>query len=240
MATSLEQRNYIATDADISSLTGEILSAQFTLDSGPRRYLRAVVATTIHELDAPQRVRSGKVEKIDEAEQTRQLAALEKVLGRFYPIIVKAASENLPAGKARALELNRRTNWARTAASAVRGWIKAKHDLRTIAAARVSKAMLTVTPQARAPSPGRVRSRVERTSKALVADVMELATVDKAAAIAELQLLMGQLAGQLEELGVTATKDPKAAAAEHRPLRVGKSVFFPTETAIIRQMEQPS
>lgn len=239
--STLEARSYLATDADIASLTGEILSAQLMMDSGPRRYLRCVVAVTIDDLGAKQRVNSAKVKKIDEAEQTRQLGALEKTLGRFYPIIVKAASENLPPGKeGRALELNRRTNWARTAASAVRGWIKAGHDLTTVAASRASKATLGVTPKPRAPSPNRLRTRVERDSKAVVAGVMELATSDKAAAISEIQLLMGQLAAQLAELGVKSTTDAKEAAAEHRPLRVGRQTFFPTETQITRMESNPS
>lgn len=237
---TLEQRNYVATEADIENLAGEMLTAQFTAESGPRRYLRCVVATTIDALGAPQRARNGKVERIDDEEKVRQLGALEAVLGKFYPAVVKASSADLPSGKARAIELNRRTNWARTQASAVRGWIRVGHDLRTLAAAKLTKAMLHVTPKARAPSPGRLRARVEAVSKDLVARVMELGAIDRAAAISEIELLVGQLAAQLEEFGAAPTRDPKVAAAEHRPLKVGKAVFFPTQTQIVRQMEQPS
>lgn len=240
MASSLENRNYVATENDIAALAGGIISAQFTMESGPRRYLRCVIATTIHELDAAQRQRSGKPEKIDADEQSRQLAALEKILDRFYPIVVKAASEDLPPGKARALELNRRTNWARTAASAVRSWIRAGYSLTTIAASRATKATLAVTARARPATPGRIKQRVETASKATMARILELAGADKDAAIAEIQLLMGQLAGQLEELGVATTRDPKEALAEHKMLRVGRQTFFPTDTQIIRQMENPS
>src|SRR6266498_1194497 len=102
MATSLEQRNYVATDADIDHLAGDMLTAQGLFDTVPRIYLRSVVATTIDELGAPQRARAGKVVKIDEAEQARQMEALEKVLGRFYPRVVAKMSDNLPAGKDRA------------------------------------------------------------------------------------------------------------------------------------------
>lgn len=239
MASTLEQRNYVATPNDIDNLAGDMLTAQGLLDTVPRLYLRATVATTIHELDAPQRVRSAKVQKIDEAEQARQLAALEKVIGIFYPRVVAKMSDNLPV-KDRAKVLNSRTNWARSAHRDVRNWIRAGHDIRTIAACRLIRAAILVAPKPRQPAPGRIRRKVERTSKDLVAGVMELATADKAAAIAEIQLIMGQLASQLQELGVHATKDPAKAAAEHLALRIGKSLFYPSETQIVRQMEQPS
>jgi len=243
MATSLEQRNYIVNlekPDDIDGLADSIFTAQGHLDTVPRLYLRAIVATTIHELGAPIRVRAGKVERIDEAEQVKQLAALDKVIGVFYPRVVAKASAELPTGKGRAKALNAKTNWARSAARDVRNWIRAGHSLTTLAPSRLIRAAILVQRQARAPAPGRIKARVERDSKALVAGVMELAATDKTAAIAEIRLLMGQLAGQLEELGVKATKDARTAAAEHIPLRVGKSVFYPTETQVMRQMEQPS
>lgn len=239
MTSTLEQRNYVATPADIGHMAGDMMTAQGLLDTVPRLYLRATVATTIHELDAPQRARSAKVQKIDEAEQARQLAALEKVIGIFYPAVVEKMSVNLPV-KDRAKVLNSRTNWARGVHRDVRNWIRAGHSITTIAACRLIKAAILVTPKPRQPAPGRVRKRVERTSKELVAGVMELATTDKAAAIEEIRLLMGQLAHQLVELGVHSTKDAKKAAAEHLPLSIGKTVFFPSETQIVRQMENPS
>lgn len=240
--SNLEARNYVATENDIDRLANDVLSAQGHLDTLPRVYLRAVVATTIHELGASIRARAGKVEKINDEEQTRQLAALEKVLVLFYPRIVAKMSEGLPAGKTRAVELNRRTNWARGAARDVRNWIRAGRSLTTLAPVRLTKAMLAVqsSGSARPASPGRIKARVERESKAVVARVMELAAVDRDSAITEIRLLMGQLTGQLEELGVKATKDPRTAAQDHLPLRVGKNVFFPTETQVIRQMERPS
>lgn len=238
--TTLESRDYLATDADIISLAGGMLAGQTATDTIPRQYLRATVAVTIAALDAPQRQRSGKVVKIDEEEQARQLAALEKIIARFYPLVLKKYNDETPPGPKRAEEINSKTNWARGAHRDVRNWIRAGHDLRTIAAARVIKATLAVTPKVRPASPLRLKRRVEGVSKDLVAGVMELATVDKAAAIAEIELLMGQLAGQLAELGVKATKDASEAVEKHQLLRVGKSVFFPTNTQVIQQMERPS
>jgi hypothetical protein len=243
MAT-LESRNYVATDADIDHLAGEMFAAQGHLDTVPRIYLRSTVATTIHELGETIRMRMGKVEKIDEAEQTRQLEAFEKVIARFYPRVVKKMSEGLPATKDRAKILNSKTNWARSAALVVRNWIRAGNSLLTLAPGRLIRATIEGAgrnTQKRAPSPARVRSRVERESKTLVTTVMELATLDKTAAIEEIQLLLGQLTGQLEELGVQPTKDAKEATSEHRPLRVGRQTFFPvTQTQVVRMQDNPS
>lgn len=239
--TTLEARDYVATDADITNLASGMLAGQSATTTIPREYLRATVATTIAALGAPQRARFGKVLKIDEDEQTRQLGELEKVIARFYPLVLKKYQDEVPQqGPKRAEEINSKTNWARGAHRDVRNWIRAGHDLRTVAAARVIKASLGVTPKARPVSPLRVKRRVEGVSKDYMARVMELATVDKAAAISEIELLMGQLVGQLAELGVKSTKDAQEAAADHKLLRVGKSVFYPSSTQVLRQMENPS
>lgn len=243
--STLESRNYVATDADIDHLADEMYTAQNHLDTVPRVYLRSTVATTIHELGEPVRMRMGKTEKIDEAEQTRQMAAFEKVIARFYPRVVERMSKNLPATKDRAKILNSKTNWARSAHVVVRNWIRAGYSLTTLAPGRLIRAHMEGAARSgvatRAPSAARIKARVERESKAVVAGVMELATLDKAAAIQEIQLLLGQLTGQLEELGVTATKDAREATSEHRPLKVGRQTFFPvTQTQVVRMQENPS
>jgi hypothetical protein len=239
--SNLETRLYVATDADIDSMADKMFSAQEAADTIPRQFLRATIATTIHELGADQRARSGKVLKLSDEDKAVQLAAFGKVYERFLARVTEKAKKDLPSAVAgRAKLLNAKTNWARTNALVVRNWIRAGNDIRTVAAARATRASLAVTPRVRTVSPGRLKAKVENRSKELVASVMELAALDKTAAVAEMQLLMGQLMNQLEELGVKSTKDAKEAVAEHRPLRVGRQTFFPTHTAVIRQMENPS
>lgn len=241
--STLEARNYVANDADIRTLAKAHKSASEAMRNVPRVYHRAIVATTIHELGVAIRVRFGKVQKLKPEEQTTQLAALQKVHDRFYAIVLEEESEGLPAGKGRAQELNRRTNYARTALRAARNWIKAGNDLTSVAPGRITKGSLDVTPRARIPSPGRVKKRAEKASKLTVATLMELATVDKVAAAQEMELLIGQLQTQLLELGTsTPTRDPKQAIAEHRLLRAkGGALFMPmTQTQVIRSQENPS
>jgi hypothetical protein len=226
--STLESRNYVATDADIDTLADRMFTAQATAHSIPLAFLRATIATTIDALGAAQRARNGKPVKLSEEDQAAQLEAFGKVYERFYARVLEKAKKDLPAAVAnRAQVLNARTNWARTNALAVRNWIRAGNDIRTVAAARATRASLAVTPRARPPSPGRIKARVESRSKDLVEGLAELAAVDKDAAIEEIHNLMGQLAGQLEELGVKPTKDSREAARELLPLRVGRQVFWP-------------
>lgn len=241
--STLETRNYVANLNDIRALAKAHRSASATIADVPRTFLRALVATTIHTLDVPVRVRFGKVAKLDADGQAAQLAALQKVYDPWYAVVVEEESEGLPAGKGRAEELNRRTNRYRTQLRAARNWIKAGNDLTSVAPGRITKRSLDVAPRVRPPDPGRVKKRTEKRSKDAVAALMELATVDKVAAVHEIELLMGQLQSQLLELGTSApTRDPKLAMAEHRPLKLkGGALFMPmTETQVIRQQESPS
>lgn len=244
--TTLENRLIAgtATDADIRHIAQERFAATKAIDSTGRNYLRAVVAATVVALDAKPRVNFGsKVPKLKPDEQTTQLTALQTVHDRYYAIVVEVCSDHLPPGKAKALELNRRTNYARTAFRAARNWIRAGNDLTAVPPSRITKKSLDVAPRVRPPSPRRLKTRVEARSKALIASIIELANHDKAGAIGELELVMGQCAQQLAELiPGGATRDPRQAMREHRPLRAkGGSLFMPvTETQVIRQQARPS
>jgi hypothetical protein len=244
-ASTLEARNYVATDADIRELAKAHRSASIQIESVPLSYLRALAAVTITALGAAVRVRVGKPGKLTDEQKMTQLAALAKTNEHFYALVVEEESKDLPSGKGRAQELNRRTNRYRTSYSVLRRWVDSGHDLTTVAPARISKSILEAAipknRRTRPPNPARVKKRAEASSKAAVATIMELAVVDKAAAIGEIELLIGQLAGQLAELGVATTRDPREAVSGHKLLKVKRGTFYPvTETQVIRQAERPS
>lgn len=238
--TSLETKGYVASDADIEALVKQVLSASQDVESGRATYLRSLVATTQNELGAKPRVRSsGKIPKLTPEQIEGQLAALAKTHARFYEHVVKVASADIPAGKTQALELNRRTNFARSAVSTVRGWIKDGNDITAVAAVRVTKAQLAVRAgprKARPPNVKRLKAAAERQSKGLIKTLLELAESDKEAAIAELNVLMGVIGDQIMAMGVHATRDAAEAARTQRPLRIKGTMFMPTQT----QMVQPS
>lgn len=219
------------TDKTITEIAESILIAQRDGDAGRVTYLRAVIQATQEELGG----KKGQDAKI-------QLVALAAVHERFYEIVLEAAQPFVPkTQKDRPVELHRRVNFARTAVSALRGHVRAGGDLVALSPAKATKrSLLKRSGAPRALTPKRWHARAETQSKALVATLMGLADVDKAAAIEEIQLVLGQLATQLVSMGVVATKDAMQSVGEHRPLKIGKTLFMPTQTQVIQQMAKPS
>lgn len=239
---TIESKGFIATPNDITALTRAILAGQQAAASGTGTYLKALVATTTDELGAPARAHAGKGKRLKQEQIAAHLAALEAVHARFYEAVVEGASDNLPPGKDKARELNRRTNFARSSVSTVRGYIRAGNDITMLVAARVVKAALAVPRTIKPASAKRLRGRMEKQSKALVALAIALAEVDAVTAVGELELLMGQFADQVAAIThVRPVTDLKAAAKAHKPVRYGGTTFVPlTQTQVIRQQDRPS
>lgn len=217
-------------DSDVTAIAQTIFRATDDATTGRTTYLRTLLAATQGEL--------GKKGQ----EAPVQLAALKTVHERFYALVLNAAEPFVPKGtKDRAVALHARANFARTSLSALRGHVRAGGDLATLSPAKVTKASLRVRAgPARPLTARRWRIRAEAQSKALVATIIGLADTDKAAAVEEIQLVLGQLTTQLVSLGVVSTKDAIQSVGEHRPLRIGKTLFIPTDTQILRQSARPS
>jgi len=219
------------TDTQVSEIAQSIFTSQKTLDAGRVSYLRTLIEATQDELKG----KKGEP-------QATQLGALKVVHERFYEIILKAAQAFVPkTQKDRSIALHAKANFARTALSRVRGHIKAGEDIIALNAAKATANSLAKLPnKVRPASIKRLKSRAESQSKALLATLMGLGDADKAAAVEEIQLTLGQLGTQLVSLGVVSTKDAAQAITEHRPLRIGKTLFMPTDTQMIAQQSRPS
>lgn len=241
---TLEQRHYVATESDIVTIGTRLMDGLELADTSRMSYLRSVIGTAQHDLDITPRASKGKATKLEPAEIERQLNGVNAVHDRFYAVLLKTIGERVPKGKDHAAEVNRLTNFARTAVYAIRQWVKAGRDLGRVIPDTASKRTLAVEgpKRQRRVSTIVLRKRVERQNKEFLTAVLALAETDKAAAIGELKMVIGQLSQQLSELGhMRATTDPKIAADEHRPLRVGKALYVPvTETQVIRQQANPS
>jgi hypothetical protein len=230
-------KNFVATENDIRNLTQEHLLAVMGADGTRQTYLRVLVGTTIKELGGAKKARP-----MPQDRQTEQLAAVAAVHERFYAIVLEEVDKSLggvPA-KDRPLEKNRRSNFARTALSITRRYIKAGKDLLAVTPAKASKRVMEVSLPPRPATPRRLKGSVERLSKRFMAALLELSDSDPQGALSELDTLIGQMANQLAALGATAVTSPKKAVAEHRPLQVGKQLFVPTATTILRQRASPS
>lgn len=219
------------TDTQVTDIAQSIFTAQSSVLDGRQSYLRTLIEATQDELQ-------GKKTQ----PQATQLSALKAVHERFYELILKAAQSFVPkTQKDRSIALHAKANFARTALSRVRAHIKAGEDVVALNAAKATAVTLK-RPAARITplSVKRWKARAETQSKALVATLIGLGDTDKAAAINEMQLVLGQLTTQLMAMGVVATKDSAQAIAEHRPLRIAKTLFVPTETQVLRQQARPS
>lgn len=218
-------------DKEIAEITTAILTAAKDGETGRTTYLRTLIAATQEELGS----KKGQ-------EPLVQLAALTTTHERFYAIALDAAQPFVPkTQKDRGEALHARLNFARTAVSALRGHVRAGGDVATLSPAKATKrGLLKATGPKRPLTPKRWHARAENQSKALMATLMGLADADKGLAVEEIQLVMGQLSAQLVSMGLVATKDAVQAAGEHRPLKVGRMLFMPTQTQVIRQMAKPS
>lgn len=218
-------------DNEVVAIVEAVFKASDALGTSRTTYLRAVVKGAQEELGT----KRGQ-------EAAVQLTALRTVHDRYYELVLRIAEEYVPKGtKGRSVELHRRANFARTAVSALRTHVRAGGDLVSLSVDKVTKGMLkSRAGPVRPPSIRRLKAKAEVQSKALVATLIGLADTDKASAVEELQLLLGQITTQLVGLGVIATKDAATALAEHRPLKVGSMLFIPTATQVMRQRINPS
>jgi len=219
------------TNEEVTTIAQTILNSENAGNGGRTTYLRALISATQDALDR----------KKGQEIQT-QLKALTAEHKRFYELVLNAIEPFVPRGtKNRAVEIHRRANFARTSFSAIRRWVRAEHDVCGLNVAKTTRNSLTVKAGPPRPASGRrLRARVEAQSKTLVASIIGLADTDKAAAIDEIQLVLGQLTGQLVAMGVVSTRESAQAIAEHRPLKIGKTLFVPTETQVIRHRANPS
>jgi hypothetical protein len=133
---------------DIRALARRTVEGRQTLILARGEYLRALIETAQYEL-------SGK------SDQDAQFAAIKIVHMRFYPVVQEAVTsadiahlkDRRPSveSKRRALERNRRTNFARSAYGTIRRWLRAEgNDLMSLNAGKVTKPqLLSEAPPAR-------------------------------------------------------------------------------------------
>lgn len=220
----------VTTPEAVYSLTKTILTADAGASSGRETYLQSLILATQKALGAAPRERSGRGAKLDAEGIKAQLDALTTAHEVFYPAVLKACSENLPGTVAKGKELNRRSNFARTALYSVRTWIRSGKDVTALAATKVTKGGITVKREPRELTPRRLLRRVERGITELIEQATQLAAQDKGAAVSQLEAAMGKITLTLATLGVSATRDPAVAQKQHKPLRTRSGTFYPIGT----------
>lgn len=194
--TKIEQSKFLATEADVEAMARARQDGTEFDGQAQGTYLRVLVALTANAIGGKtahlSRRRGKAATSLTPSEIADHLVALEKVNSMCNGAVVKAvitrdieASEQLaPAeAKRRALERNRRTNYARTAASAVRAFIQAGRDVRDVELRTVTKAWLRDMATANSPvaatvTTARILRTATRAGERIVAEAEELAGVD--------------------------------------------------------------
>jgi len=211
---TLESRHYVATDADVETIARQ----HITGIQASATYLRVLVVGIQTALGAEPRLRGARAAKLEDS--TAHLAALDTVHERYYTIVLRVASESYRDAK----ERNRATNYARSAKSTLRAWIKAGNDITSIAAGRTTKESLRKMLPVRAAGPP--RNPAKRLLK--LGDRMDAITTSPDNGVREaVSALVQRLTTKLMTWGGEPVREPAKAMSEHRPLQTRAGVFWP-------------
>lgn len=242
IVAELAVSKYVAKADQVGALAKAYVERQKELAAIGGTYLKVLIASTLHALGEPVRTENhrGKAPKLDDKERDRQRSTFEDIQSAFYQAVLNAVitedlkdNEQLPKAErgALALERNRRTNFARSAASTVRGYLKSGGDLRLVNVSTVTKGYLQDATAAKTPRVSEsvaLGSRVEAVGKRAVRLIEQLAEQDEGAARHRLESMISQLASLLGHIGVekTTTSD-KQAIEKCIPLKTDAGLFMP-------------
>lgn len=225
---SIESRSFIATDADIAKIAAQAIDGETRSAEARGLFFKALIATTQHELGSPPRVRNVKADKLSAEDVTAHLLTFEGIAKRFCEKARDVAANTVPDSDADTLR--RRTSKFYSAASTVRGYIRAGGDIRGIAAHKATKASLAMPRTKRKPN----AEMLKRRATAIGAELEKIArSLNGDFAREVLTPLLAKL-GALTTKGAKATRDPAEAMSEHRALSTKAGVFFPVQGSAVQ------
>lgn len=217
------------TAGDIRVLAKRTVDGRKEVSTARGAYFRALIETAQFEL-------GGKTD------QAGQLAALKAVHRRFYPVVLDAVTtadiahvDKAPKAerRRRALERNRRSNFARSAYGTIKRWLRAPgNDLMKLDSQKVTKSQLveeSPPTRKRALTPERVHARAGKLIGSLLGFARQVAKIDRVQANTLANEAIDQLIKLVASNGAAAsTTDAAIAAKEQRPLRAAGQLFIPT------------
>ncbi len=240
---NIQKANYRVDENDVETLAREYVASQQSLAGSRTTYFRILLANVQVALAGKPALRSRASSPLTEEQITQHLAAFEEVNTKLYAAVVRgsitsdiADVPNLSTDEAnrRASERNRRNNYARSAASTIRAYMRAGHDVTRISVLNATKNSMTLSNGLRSDGPAgqpgeRLHRRVKNTTSRLTNLVAELAHLDRAAAIVALQEVMEQASGLMLKHGGRPVTKPEQAVAEHKLWKTAGGVFWPTQ-----------
>lgn len=237
---TIASRHYLATDAQVREL------ATLNYESGEQAvatrgtFLRVELAALQAAVMGAPKLRAGG--KAQQLEKDAVLAALKEVHARLYSIVLEAiTTDDIADGpklrKAektrRALERNRRSNFARSAKATLMAYVRCGGNVSTLAVPQVTKAMLQAEIAKRKPQPD-ASEQAERIANRMAAQIERIKEEDQELAQAVSQRLVSALAATTTD---KTTKSPAKAVEENIPLQVGESYFIPVSPTLLSEIK---
>lgn len=216
--SKIERAHFMASEADIEAMARARHEGEEYGSRAAGTYLKILVALTAAQIGGGtahlSRRRGRHAASLNVEEVAAHMAALDTVNTSTYAAVLRAVVtpdiekvEGLSPEVAayRALERNRRTNYARTALTALRLFVAAGRDVRDLDVATVTKDALRATAERYAPpthtvTAGRLVRSAERAGARIVEEALELASVDQAQAEKLLAALMASLQDVLDKV----------------------------------------
>lgn len=223
--------HYVATEAQIETLARENYTSASQVLASNATYLRVLVAGC-------QAALGGKKGRAPVRAEP-QLEVLEKTHERFYAAVLRGVTtddiaqddtqDRTERGR-RQLERNRRSGFARSAATTLRNYVRGGGDLRALELETVTKSELQRFVASQSSPADKVAARAQRAEKSLVNAIKLMAKGDPDKATAELEAIVERLQLALTQLGqgpplVARTPGEAVTAREHARTRVGVPIM---------------
>lgn len=193
ISETIARAGYTATDAQVADLTAAVVTGL----AADGTYLRVLLATSQGALGTRRRISAAQ-----------QMTALDTTHSRLYGLVQGAVGpEDLEPR-----ERNRRANFARSAASTVRLYLRAGGDLREVKPAEATKGALR---KAAAPEGPSIEQKVEAAAAKLIKTVQALAEQDPQSARNQMRLTMDALEDALNELPEAPRPQRRATVTQH-------------------------
>lgn len=252
--TDIVNAKYVLSNEDIARLATTGQQTQDSLISIRQAYLRVLLAGVQLELGSPT-PRLQNVKKLSSTSnevRTAQLKAIQKLHAQYYEVIAGAIVTPDIADHARlgdeerhrrALERNRRTNYARTAKSALKAVVSVGVSVLELSVMSVTKAQLRTlvmqrsagAPQSTATGPRHLATLTER----YVRDIRALAEADPGNAASAISNAIEQLGALALDLGTVPARKLAIGIKEHRPIRLKEGMFWPLTASLDVEVATP-
>lgn len=202
---SIEKANYAATDAQVEGLAHAVVLGR----RGESTYLRVLAHYCQGELGRGRR----------KVPADAQEAVIDKVHNRLYPHVQKGVQSNGNGGaEVSQAEVNRRSNFARSSASELRGYVARGGDLRELDVPNLTRNFLRKFGKA-VPTGTRAERSLSKSVDAAERAARRVARGDPDAAYEAIEAAIAKLQAVLEEL-----EAPTEAAGEATTVGVPRAV----------------